>query len=60
MRAVVDLLVEEYYSDNRALMMESFMFSILFHVSTIFDESPSIREYVDYPVFGKLMSLIEQ
>lgn len=59
MKTLVDLLLEEYHNDNRALMMESFMFSILFHVSTIFDESPSLREYLDYPVFGKLMSLIE-
>ena len=59
MRTIVDLLLAEYSSDNRALMMESYMFSILFHVSAIFDESPRLREYVDYPVFGKLMSLIE-
>jgi len=59
MRTLVDLLLEEYNSGNRTLMMESYMFSILFHVSTLFDESPAILEYLDYPVFGKLMSLIE-
>jgi len=59
MKNLVDLLFEEYKNDNRALMMESFMFSTLFHVSTIFNESPAVKEYLDYPVFGKLMSLIE-
>ncbi|MEJ5092188.1 helix-turn-helix domain-containing protein [Sphingobacterium faecium] len=59
MRTLVDLLLKEYNRYNRALMMESYMFSILFHVSTLFDDSPAVREYLDYPVFGKLMSLIE-
>lgn len=59
MKNLVDLLLEEYENNNRALMMESFMFSTLFHVSTIFNESPAVKEYLDYPVFGKLMSLIE-
>ena len=60
MRTLVDLLFEEYNRDNRALMIESYMFSILFHVSSLFDVSPAVREYLDYPVFGKLMSLIER
>ncbi|KQR93952.1 hypothetical protein ASG01_15535 [Chryseobacterium sp. Leaf180] len=59
MKSLVDLLLEEYHNNNRALLMESYMFSILFHVSAIFNESPAVREYLDYPVFGKLMSLIE-
>lgn len=59
MRTIVDLLLAEYNCDNRALMMESYIFSLLFHVSAIFDASPRLKEYVDYPIFGKLMSLIE-
>ena len=59
MRKIVDLLLAEYDADNRALMMESYVFSLLFQVSSIFEGSPEPRDYVDYPVFGKLMSLIE-
>ena len=59
MRKIVDLLLTEYGTDNRALMMESYVFSLLSHVSSIFEGSPGSRDYVDYPVFGKLMSLIE-
>ncbi|WP_157288044.1 helix-turn-helix domain-containing protein [Pedobacter cryoconitis] len=59
MRKIVDLLLGEYGTDNRALMMESYVFSLLSHVSSIFEGSPGPRDYVDYPVFGKLMSLIE-
>ncbi|RZJ89682.1 MAG: helix-turn-helix domain-containing protein [Chryseobacterium sp.] len=56
---IVELLVAEYSTDNRALMMESYVFSLLFHVSSIFEGTPRPRDYVDYPVFGQLMSLIE-
>lgn len=59
MRNIVELLVAEYSIDNRALMMESYVFSLLFHVSSIFEGNPGPRDYVDYPIFGKLMSLIE-
>lgn len=59
MKKIIDLMFEESSDENRILLLESYLSSFLFFVSSVFDKHSSHTQYIDYPVFGKLMRLID-
>jgi len=53
------LILKEYYSENRLLLMESYMEAFLFHISYLFENSDTVKNKSDSLVAG-LMRLIDQ
>lgn len=59
MTKIIDLMVDVHTIENRRGLLESYLCSFLYFISYLFDEHSSQNEYVDYPLFVKVIRLID-
>lgn len=59
MTTLIDLMLGVHAIENRQGLLESYLCSILYIISYLFDEHASQKEYVDYPLFVKVIRLID-
>lgn len=53
------LILEEYYADNRILLMQSYMEAFLFHIASLFEINETIKNKSDF-LISELMRLIDR